>query len=1003
MSRYNLAQSKSMSVSAFLPEFIEDEALYGWVSRYHRLSGNAYTMRTSMQLFGDEYSAFRIGFPSQLDHFTSVTAGALGDSRSLAYSHSLLKFFSPFLSDEDVSKAVERMRCGSIKPLKAELGLLANRMGFFTWLKACPDCMRDDLKRHFATTWHRGHQWPASWVCRIHRKFLRVARRDLFPERPSKLLLPQDISHAGWYSSSSGTSVLMEKLCKVQEFIDALSMQEESFDKQLLRYTYLVGVRDLGFIRTDGAVKAELWDAFQQHYMGVGEMPELKYGKFRQDSRDFVFQLMRQDDYRHHPIRHYLLMAFLFDSPGKFNEAYAQVRSAITKAGLDGVRELLSRDYRQELRRLIEHDRLPLYQAARSINITFTQAKNLIEATGITYRKRYDLPADMTQKLHVLICAGEERKEIAQVMNVDIAFLKYYFKKNQRQHEIWKERHFVRVRDRARAHYREILSQTGSDVTVSMLLDIPRSGFWWLRMHDIDWLVENSPHKVRAVLLENEGVIDMSGLLGDMFGFVPAFLPEIVGGETLYSWAARYHRLSGNALAKESSLQLFGDSRAGLRHDFPSHLDHFVKNTNGVFGDAGALAHERTIFGFFAPFQDQRGAEDVLGLMRGISVEKVKSSLGVLPSRVGGFFPLKACPDCIKTDLKANVVSRWHMEHQWPSTWVCRKHRKPLQALKRECQPKDLRRWLLPEDVSETEWDKFHVDDATKSKLSWIAELSAHISKNWSLHLDHQLLRYTYLCRAKERGWLSTDGSVKLAEVKKQFLDYYAGTDCLPGYEVVRSVAAEHGGMLGMLMRQYDWKRHPLKHLLLIAFLFDTPSEFDEAYEQVRLAYSNGGADALKMMVGESWKSELKRLAEVELMSLSGAARAIGIPLSVAIRVATQERIAYQRRARVLSTALGDEIMVMIAEGLSRDEILQRAGIKKTLLKDLMAREPTLRDAWRKKDFERRRDSYRGNFLSLSDQYRGVPVKRLRLIPGNGVSWLYRNDREWLVENLPRM
>lgn len=155
------------------------------------------------------------------------------------------------------------------------------------------------------------------------------------------------------------------------------------------------------------------------------------------------------------------------------------------------------------------------------------------------------------------------------------------------------------------------------------------------------------------------------------------------------------------------------------------------------------------------------------------------------------------------------------------------------------------------------------------------------------------------------------------------------------------------------------------------------------------------------MMVGESWKSELKRLAEVELMSLSGAARAIGIPLSVAIRVAKQEGIAYQRRARVLNTVLGDEVMVMIAEGLSRDEILQRSGIKKTLLKDLLARDPALRDAWRKKDFDRRRDGYRANFIALSDQYSGVPVKSLRLIPGNGVSWLYRNDRVWLTENLP--
>lgn len=987
----------------FIPNFVEDEVLYSWVSRYHRQSGNAYTIRTSMKLFGDEYSAFRIGFPSQLDHFTAVTEEVLGDAETLANTHSPLGFFKPFLSEKEASNAIGRMRCGSIKPLRVELGILANRIGSFNWLKACPDCMRYDLKVLHATTWHRDHQWPAAWVCRKHRRYLMVARKELFPERHTQLLLPQDISEAGWNSAVLGTAKFMDKLCKVQEFVEFFSKREFRFDRQILRYTYLIGVRNLGLIRTDGAVKAELWGAFRQHYEGIWAMPELKYGKLKQDSQEFIFQLMRLDDYRHHPIRHFLLMAFLFESPEALLDAYGQVGNVIAEAGLEGVRELLSSGYREELRRLIEQDGLTIQKAAKSLDITFTQAKNLIDATGIPYRKRYDLPAESAEKLYRLICDGEDRKEIARAMNVDQAFLKYYFKKNQRQHEIWKERHYARVRDRARAHYRTVLSQTRSDVTLSMLMDFPKSGFWWLRMHDIDWLAENSPHRVRAVLLENHGVIDMSSLLGDMFGFVPAFLPEMSEDETLYSWAARYHRLSGNALAKESSLQLFGDSRAGLRHDFPSHLDHFVKNTNGVFGDAGALAHDRTIFGFFAPFQDQSGAEVVLSLMRGISVEKVKSTLGILPSRVGGFFPLKACPDCIKADLKVNAVSRWRVEHQWPSTWICRRHRKPLQALKRECQPKDLRRWLLPEDVLEIEWDRFHVDSAMKLKLFWIAELSAHISKNLSVHLDHQLLRYTYLCQAKARGWLFTDGSVKLAEVRKLFLDYYAGMDGLPGYEVVRSVAAEHGGMLGMLMRQYDWKRHPLKHLLLIAFLFDSLSEFDEVYERVRATYLDGGSEALKMLVGESRGIELKRLIESECMSISNAARSIGMPLSVAIRLAKQEGVAYQRRARVLNTSKGDEVFALISEGVSRDEILQRTGIKKTLLKDLMASYPVLRDKWRMLDGNRRKDGYRANFLMLLDEYKGVPIKKLRLVPGNGVSWLYRNDREWLVEHLPNM
>lgn len=487
-----------------------------------------------------------------------------------------------------------------------------------------------------------------------------------------------------------------------------------------------------------------------------------------------------------------------------------------------------------------------------------------------------------------------------------------------------------------------------------------------------------------------------------LFDSLPSFLPILTEGETLFSWAARYHRLSGNALARQSSIQLFGERRAGLRHDFPSHLDRFVAITQGQVGDAETLAYERTIFGFFAPFQDRDGANKVEAQMRGGSVEKVKSALGLLPSRLGGFFPLKACADCIREDLINYSVSRWHLEHQWPSVWICRKHRRMLQALRREFQSRDLRQWLLPEDVAIDAWSRFTIGSPVlKAKLLWIAELSSHTATLRGKHFDQQLLRYTYLLCGKERGWLFTDGSLNLVLVRQLFLDYYLGLENLPGFEIVQSVHAEHGGMLGLLMRQYDSRRHPMKHLLLIAFLFDSTNAFDRTYERIRQTHFNGGTDALEDLVGEIWKSELRRLIEIENQSLSNAAAAIGISLKVATRVAKQEKIAYQQRSRVINTVRGNEILAMIAEGFTRDEIFQKSGIKKTLLKDIMARDTALRNAWRRMDFERRKENYRSNFIALTVQLRGVPVKRLRLLPGNGVSWLYRNDREWLVSNLP--
>lgn len=490
----------------------------------------------------------------------------------------------------------------------------------------------------------------------------------------------------------------------------------------------------------------------------------------------------------------------------------------------------------------------------------------------------------------------------------------------------------------------------------------------------------------------------------ELLGSLPAFLPTLVPSETLFSLAARYHRLCGNASARQTSIQLFGDARAGLRHDFPSHLDQFAAITQGMVGDVESLAYERTLFGYFAPFQDAAGAAAVLGRMRGTSVEKVKSALGLLPSRLGGFFPLKACPDCIKEDMRNHSSGTWHLEHQWPSVWICRKHRKLLHAVQHAVLPKDLRRWLLPEDIKTEEWERLAISsDTARSKLIWLAELSSHIAQRSARHFDGQLLRYTYLLQAKRKCWLNTNGSVKLGSIRPAFLDYFQCLVHVPTFRDVLDVGAQHAGMLGLLLRQYDWRRHPVKHLLMMAFLFDSITEFEFSYNFIAETHENFGTDALKELVGESWRNELKILIESENKSLTSAASIIGIPLCVAIRVAKQDGLSYKKRKRVFNTKTGMEIQKMMVDGLSRAEILEKSGIKRRHLHALMARTPDLRDQWRKLDFANSRKARRANFLKLLAKHRGVPLKRIRTIHGNGASWLYRNDRAWFESHLPSL
>lgn len=479
-----------------------------------------------------------------------------------------------------------------------------------------------------------------------------------------------------------------------------------------------------------------------------------------------------------------------------------------------------------------------------------------------------------------------------------------------------------------------------------------------------------------------------------------AFIPLITVGETLYSWSARFHRLSGNFYARTTSSQLFGNDRAGLRHDFPSHLNCLESNTNGAIGHSWSLAVERTLLRYFSAFRESVLVESIQAKMCEGSVEKVKSLLGLLPSRVGGFFPLKACSSCIKDDYGKYAFSRWHIEHQWPSTWICRRHRQILWAVRRECQSKDLRKWLLPEDVSDAEKFRIEVSRSMRAKLLKLAEFGAYVNQKDVGYFEELLLRYTYLRQAKGLGWLNTDGSLKLSVIRQRFQKHFARFEVIPGFESIKDIGAAHGGMLGLLMRQYKQRRHPLKHILLCSFLFDSPDQFDAIYSSVREDFELGGIVSLRKSIGWGEGELLRCLVEDLGMSVSGAASQMGISVNVAIKVARQYQIKYKPRPHVTHTELGDEIRKMISNGLSREEILVRSGIKRSMLRAIMAMNSELRDEWRKMDFERRRDTYRANFLCQIGQNSGYTLKKLRMIPGNGVSWLYRKDREWFQNQL---
>lgn len=388
---------------------------------------------------------------------------------------------------------------------------------------------------------------------------------------------------------------------------------------------------------------------------------------------------------------------------------------------------------------------------------------------------------------------------------------------------------------------------------------------------------------------------------------LPSFLPCFLETETLYSWGARFHILSGNTRATKTSRDLFSNSYAGLCPDFPFCLDSLGTNTGSLIGEPALIAHERTLLGYFVPFQPKQFIDEIVAQMAGASTTSLKSKLGRLSSGVGATYPLKACLKCIKSDLHNYGCSMWRIEHQWPSIWICSKHRCGLHALERRFQPRNLRKWWLPDQLPLEAWQKPVLPYGGAAKLTKLGAFTKEVIRR-SMQLEPEILRQSYFAALEQRGWISTDGSIRFKTLRTAFHRYYSSLNCVPGLGSIAGAQCEHGGLLGLLTRRYGGTRHPVKHFLLLSFLFSEPAEFFSTYFRLQAQFNEVESGGSVHPINQIWKVELKRMVEQENMSVSEASRRIRVPLPQAIRYARSSGLKYAKRPRVLTPKLDQQL-----------------------------------------------------------------------------------------------
>lgn len=485
-------------------------------------------------------------------------------------------------------------------------------------------------------------------------------------------------------------------------------------------------------------------------------------------------------------------------------------------------------------------------------------------------------------------------------------------------------------------------------------------------------------------------------------------VPCIRAGETLYSWCGRVHEWTGQPSVRKTSLALFGHPSAALLHDFPALLNQLSARVRGALEPPRSVALQRTLLGYFLVCQTSDTAHALLEAICESVRPFLKYELGIPAARMGARHPLKWCVQCAEMAIRSHGYSAWRLVDQFPTSLVCVDHGDPLRIFDCTPTPVHRREWFTPESAALAGPSAYAITGTAGLQLATnIATFSARFAQLSPASLDPSVLNLCYRHRLRERGLLSGQGSLRLGHCVKEFRGFYDALDKSILGPLLCGVTTVKPGLLAGLLRASSSARHPGKHILLSTFLYVDWDDFKSSYARVANADSSlvveKSPTAPRPGRSEKAEREFLTLMGGGGLSVSRAAKHVGVAPSTGVRWAKRNDLAFTSRAKSITAPVLKRARALLATGASKSAVATSVGISVVSVSRLLSSEPATKRAWDRAIQASRRRESRKRFLALVEESQGDTLKALRRHPGNGYTWLYRHDRAWLRAHIPSL
>jgi hypothetical protein len=355
-----------------------------------------------------------------------------------------------------------------------------------------------------------------------------------------------------------------------------------------------------------------------------------------------------------------------------------------------------------------------------------------------------------------------------------------------------------------------------------------------------------------------------------------------------------------------------------------------------------------------------------MAALRGPHLGSIKYQLGLVTGRFGAEHPLKACSGCIDADVRTHGVAYWHLAHQYPGVIICPTHKLWLQESTINRQWSGRFQWALPKKATLVPSAYETGDHAQCALLQLASSVLGLADVGTSRSFDPQIVRAVYRTRLREMGFLNPS-SPKAAAL---LVGHTAELQPFHPFKSLPTTAQGASTYIQQLVRNRHGHCHPLKHLVMITWLYGQLSAFIEAYDRME---SNQDREPSNRAGRSKQCTPPGKLAKLDIQTCNTL------------------------RPKVLKPPVRSAILELLSQGLPKTDICAQFNITVSTINKLLRAEPKIKAAWVEATHLNKLRQQRLSWTSLTISHPNSSPTAIRSENPKLYAWLYRNDKAWLL------